>query len=122
MKSALSLIENADDFEAAANEILSHPDEYDVAELILPYKRIFGECGYIISRMPIDFIEKNAVALLRWFQDPNWPGFQPVLEALRKLPANVLIPALNQAIEEAQKANDEEWIFFLKEEFADDLL
>lgn len=121
MKSALNRIKNASDYESAANDILSHSDAYNIAELILPdqEKELFGTCAHIISRMPIDFIEENAVKLLSWFQDLNWPGVDQIFDSLCRLPKDVLTSALRRGFEEAQRVRDEEWAYNLKEEFAE---
>ena len=66
MKSALAEMKNAPVFQSAADEILTHADEYDVAELIPPAgeKSLFQRCAFIISKMPLDFIAKHAADLM----------------------------------------------------------
>ena len=122
MKSALNEIRNAPVFEAAANKILTHTDEYDVAELILPAgeKGLFQRCAFIIARMPMDFIAKHAVDLMEWFQDLNWPGAEEIFAALSRLPEDALTAALNQSLEIARNAQDEEWAYNLHLKFDQD--
>lgn len=122
MKSALTEIKNAPVFEVAANKILTHPDEYDVAELILPVreKGLFQRCAFIISKMPIDFIAKHAVDLMEWFQDLNWPGVDEIFASLSQLPEEILTVALNKSLETARNTQDEEWDYNLHLKFDKD--
>lgn len=122
MKSALDEIKNASVFEVAANKILTHTDEYDVAELILPAreKGLFQRCALIISKMPIDFIAKHAVDLMEWFQDLNWPGVDEIYIALSQLPEDALTVALNKSLETARNTQDEEWDYNLHLKFDKD--
>lgn len=115
MKSALTEIKNSPVFEVAANNILTHADEYDVAELILPAgeKGLFQRCAHIISRMPIDFIAKHAVELMEWFQDLNWPGADEIFAALSQLPEDEQIAVLAKSLETARNTQDEEWEYNL---------
>ena len=119
MKSALSEIKNAPVFEVAANKILAHTDEYNVAELILPAREkwLFQKCAYIISRMPIDFIVEHAADLMEWFQDLNWPGVDEIFVALSQLPEDELIKALDKSFEIARNTQDEEWDYNLHLKF-----
>lgn len=122
MKSALDEIKNAPVFEVAANKILTHADEYDVSELILPAreKGLFQRCALIISKMPIDFIAKHAVDLMEWFQDLNWPGVDEIFAALSQLPEEELTVALNISLETARNTQDEEWDYNLHLKFDKD--
>lgn len=119
MKSALFEIKNAPEFELVANHIIDHADQYNITELILPEgeKQIYQECAYIICNMPIGFIRDHAVELLAWFQDLNWPGVEQIYDVLCKLPSSVLVSALEEGIRNAENAQDEEWIYNLREEF-----
>jgi len=119
MKSALLEIKNAPVFELAANYIVTHADQYNITELILPEgdKPIYQKCAYIICNMPIGFIRDHAVELLAWFQDLNWPGVEEIYGALCKLPYSVLVSALKEGIKNAKDAQDEEWEYNLKDEF-----
>ena len=119
MKSALAEMKNAPVFQAAADEILTHADEYDVAELILPAgeKSLFQRCAFIISKMPIDFIAKHAVELMEWFQDLNWPGVDEIFVALSQLPEDELNVAVNKSLEIARNTQDEEWDYNLHLKF-----
>ena len=121
MRSALNEIRNALVFEEAADHILTHADEYDVAELILPMrgKPYFERCAYVLSRMPTDFIAGHAVELLEWFQDVNWPGVDAIYTALRRLPEAEIAMAVKKALETARMAKDEEWAYNLCEKFGD---
>lgn len=123
MKSALTEIKNASVFEVAAKKILTHADEYDVAELILPSgeKGLFQECAFIISKMPIDFIARHAVDLMEWFQDLNWPGVDEIFAALSQLPEDELTVALNKSLETARNTQDEEWDYNLHLKFYNDV-
>jgi len=117
----LDEIRNALAFEEAADHILAHAEEYDVAELILPMrgKPYFERCAYILSRMPVDFIAGHAVELLEWFQDLNWPGIDSIYTALHRLTQADIAVAVNKALEMARIANDEEWAYNLCEKFGD---
>ena len=118
MKSALIEIKNATAFETVADNILSHTEEYDIVELILPdgEKNIYQECAYIIYRMPICFIENYALELLKWFQDLNWPGVEQIFEAICRLPNSKLVP-IKKGIKTADDLQDEEWAYNLREKF-----
>ena len=119
MKSALTEIKNEPVFELAANKILTHTNEYDVAELILPAreKSYWHRCAFIISKMPIDFISKHAVDLMEWFQDLNWPGVDEIFAALSQLPEDELTVALNKSLKTARNTQDEEWDYNLHQKF-----
>ena len=122
MKSALNEIKKEPVFELAVQKILTHKDEYDVAELILPprEKSQWHRCAYIISMMPIDFISIHAVDLMEWFQDLNWPGIEEIFAALSRLPKDELCVALTKALEIAGNTQDEEWDYNLHLKFDKD--
>ena len=81
MKSALSEIEKVtaqdkDSLMLTIMHIVEFINEYDCAELMLPEgdKRYFYARALLINELPIEKIRKYTKELMRWFQDPNWPG------------------------------------------------
>lgn len=121
MKSALCEIKNAQNLESTTKSILSNISEYDIRELILPEgeKNFYFECAYVLSNLPCNIISMYATELMSWFQDLNWPGVKQIYTALRNLPVDVLVSALQKAYQNAVEDADEEWMYNLNEQFQD---
>ncbi|MHC1683090.1 MAG: DUF5071 domain-containing protein [Clostridiaceae bacterium] len=49
--------------------------------------------------------------LIDWFQDINWPGIQTIIELLKEIDVEILIPYIKEATNKALNDNDELWAF-----------
>ena len=88
-----------------------------LTDFILPEgkKDCWFNCARILERQNDEKIAQYSGELFAWLQDMNWPGAEIIAARLKKLPLPVLRVAYERALLDA--ANDEEWLFFIKEEF-----
>jgi hypothetical protein len=49
--------------------------------------------------------------LMNWFQDVNWPGVPIIIELLKDIDIEILIPHIKYAMEKALRDNDDFWAF-----------
>lgn len=122
MKSALCLIKEMTERGAlnqAKREIASHPDQYDLTELVIPFgeKPLFQACAEVLCALDNETLSRLATELFRWFQDMNWPGTELVLERVKQLPSDVVREAMAHAKQKAVDTGDEEWLYNITESF-----
>lgn len=65
---------------------------------------ILKEIGYPRNRLTLPY-------LMIWFQDVNWPGVSTIVELLKEIDEEILIPHIKCAMEKALIDNDECWAF-----------
>lgn len=65
---------------------------------------ILKEIGYPRNRLALPY-------LIDWFQDINWPGVQTIIELLKKIDKEILIPYIRDSANKALNDNDELWAF-----------
>lgn len=65
---------------------------------------ILKEIGYPKNRLTLPY-------LMIWFQDVNWPGVPQIIELLRDIDIEILIPHIKYAMEKALKEEDDFWAF-----------
>lgn len=82
-----------------SNEICSKPC-WNNAAIILK------EIGYPRNRLALPY-------LMYWFQDVNWPGVPTIIELLKEIDTEILIPYMKNAMEKALVDNDDLWAFGL---------
>ncbi|WP_097026361.1 DUF5071 domain-containing protein [Clostridium peptidivorans] len=65
---------------------------------------ILKEIGYPRNRLTLPY-------LMSWFQDVNWPGVPKIIELLKGIDIEILIPHIKYAMEKALKEEDDFWAF-----------
>lgn len=112
----LSWANTIDEQEKAVSELANSRD-IDLKELMMPSGRkdCWANCAKVICARSDQEIIGIALEMFEWLQDLNWPGATDIVSRLKELPADVLRRLYRISLEEAKK--DDEWLFFLKEEF-----
>lgn len=124
MKSALNLIKEMAERGAlnqAKREIASHPDQYDLTELVIPFgeKPLFQACAEVLCALDNATLSRLATELFRWFRNMNWPGSELILERVKQLPPGVVRDTLARAKQKAADVGDEEWLYNIAESFSE---
>ncbi|AKL95054.1 hypothetical protein CACET_c16050 [Clostridium aceticum] len=65
---------------------------------------VLKEIGYPRNRLALPY-------LMNWFQDVNWPGVPVVVELLKDIDIETLVPHIKHAMEKALRDNDSFWAF-----------
>ena len=86
-----------------------------MAQLILPKqgKAIWRNAALVLAELGPVRIGDELPNVLVWLQDTNWPGASIILHFMASLPNEILMPALEIAVQRAQIENDEEWLVAL---------
>lgn len=82
-----------------SNELCSK-ECWEDAALVL--KRI----GYPRNRLAIPY-------LMKWFMDVNWPGVETVIEILKDVDIDIIMPFIEAAAKQAVNEKDADWCFGL---------
>ncbi len=82
-----------------SNEVCSKPCWYNAA-------LILKAIGYPRNRLTLQY-------LMYWFQDVNWTGVPIIVELLKEIDTEILIPYIKYAMEKALVDNDDFWAFGL---------
>lgn len=80
-------------------------------------KSSWAACAAILCSQQDERLMPLLPGLFMWLRDMNWPGAAEIAKRLHALPKDVLASALTEATEQAQAENDEEWLYYLREEF-----
>ena len=83
----------------------------DIVSLILPYgqKECWMNCAVVLSGLEDARLVPFLPKILEWYKDLNWPGIEVIHRRLQKLSVQQINAAVNYAIHQAKKENDEEW-------------
>ncbi|MBQ7882553.1 MAG: DUF5071 domain-containing protein [Treponema sp.] len=68
----------------------------------------------IIANKKIEEQYKSIDGLLYLLQDLSWPGSERAMTLLKTFPKKILLPYLENALKEANKENDDNWLGNLK--------
>ena len=79
------------------------------------YKYSWENCAKVIAGKNDLTLVKYLPKILKWLQDLNWPGALTILERLKRFDPFLLKNDLQNAILEAEKTKDNEWLEFLSE-------
>lgn len=77
-------------------------------------KEQMGNLVEIIANKKIEEQYKSIDGLLYLLQDLSWPGSERALTLLKTFPKKILLPYLENALKEANKENDDNWLGNLK--------
>jgi len=80
-------------------------------------KECWGNASIIFAKWGLPRIDAIIPGLFKWLQDTTWPGAMEILVLLFNLPKGKTKKALQDAMAEAKRTNDEEWLHNL-EDFA----
>lgn len=114
----LSWSNTIDEQEEAVSELANSRD-IDLKELMMPSGRkdCWANCAKVIWTRSDQEVIEVALEMFEWLQDLNWPGATDIVSRLKELPTDVLRRLYRISLEKAKR--DDEWSFFLKEEFND---
>lgn len=94
----------------AINEIASM-NNINLNELLQPMDKEYWEnAAKVLSIIGYPRIEVVIQGLFRWLQDLNWPGAMIVMDLIKTIPRNVVIPYIESSAIEALNTNDEVWL------------
>jgi len=94
----------------AINELAS-VESLDPNELIQPISKEYWEnAAKVLNMIGYPRVEAAISGLFSWLQDMNWPGAMIVMELLKSLPKDVIIPYLESATIDG---DDEIWLINL---------
>ena len=68
----------------------------------------------IIANKKYEEQHKSIDGLLYLLQDLSWPGSEKAMTLLKTFPKKILLPYLENALKEANKENDDNWLGNLK--------
>ncbi len=74
-------------------------------------KFIWELCTELLIELPYNVVKKNLVAILKYYQDINWPGVDRITNYLITIPKGDLIEAVLEALILAK--DDDFWLFGL---------
>lgn len=94
--------------------ILDDPN-IDLELLAFPNIDIMENVSIAFVKMGISKVSKIVPRLFDWLQDLNWPGAQNIFDLLLTGEPDHIYPIWKQKIDEAQRLNDDEWIFWLRD-------
>jgi len=77
-------------------------------------KEQMGNLVEIIANKKIEEQYKSIDGLLYLLQDLSWPGSERAMTLLKTFPKKILLPYLENALKEANKENDDNWLGNLK--------
>ena len=78
-------------------------------------KNIWENCARIIvSKSDIE-LKTYLFKLFEWLQDANWPGYNIILDRLKKMPFDFILSDYENAIDIAFKLGDEMWLYWLNQ-------
>ena len=77
-------------------------------------KEQMGNLVEIIENKKIEEQYKSIDGLLYLLQDLSWPGSERAMTLLKTFPKKILLPYLENALKEANKENDDNWLGNLK--------
>lgn len=98
-----------------AIKYFSIDENFDFNKLIKDApKEQMGNLVEIIANKKIEEQYKSIDGLLYLLQDLSWPGSEKAMTLLKTFPKKILLPYLENALKEANKENDDNWLGNLK--------
>ena len=96
----------------AVADLLTRPDEIDVACLVRPWGRkdVWDGAAAVLEGLDQERLTPHLPELLAWLQDSNWPGSSAVLQRLVRFDPLRIGPALRRATRQAHGERDQEWL------------
>lgn len=94
-------------------EYVLNSSDFNIKSLIMPFgshNTCWGTSAYILSKLDFDKIKSFTPDLLKWLQDFNWYDANTIFQKLLTFPPDYLGPYVEQAVIEALKIKDNEWI------------
>lgn len=95
--------------EEAISKLTNIKDEH-IRMLVMPInKDYWDKAAEVIKRIGYPRIQWVLPDILEWIADPNWPGYDIIIEILRNIDVDILKPHIQKAMEKAITLNDEIW-------------
>lgn len=98
----------------APNKRMEYIDKLEVENLddfiLYGDKTYWGICAEIIYTVGVKQNNFDIDKLLVWLQDLNWPGAFRIIDLLKNLDKEVLVPHIERALLEAKADEDYMWI------------
>lgn len=92
--------------------VLQNPD-FDLQSLVMPFDAhnlSWNNAALILKKLGFHKTKNLIPSLLCWLQDPNWLGSNIIRRELLTFPPSALAPYVENAVKDAIKENDGEWI------------
>lgn len=110
---------NPADIQFKAIGAIAEDDTFDPSLLLQDHLRkdCWENASIILAKWGSPRIDAIIPGLFLWLRDPTWPGAMEIQVLLFDLPTEKTEKALQDAIAEAKRTKDEEWLYNL-EDFA----
>lgn len=84
-------------------------------------KSVWEPCAKVVAMRSDEELRPFIFKLLKWIEDPNWPGALIIYERLTQMPYAAIEPALQFSRNEAQRTNNSGWLAML-DDLSEDLI
>ncbi len=93
------------------DKLVSMDDKYIPLLIQKEEKQTWYYSAMALQKIGYPRIKNSVSQLLRWFMDINWPGAMMIIDLLLTVDHSILIPAIENALLEAEKDKDQCWVF-----------